>query len=557
LYPALDSGMALATPGQAPTAFIFDTRDGFGPDPDQLVGTVDYGANPGLNPVKSFPLRDDNALRADGFYPDLGRPDVQTWWGQQYDYLINTVGLDMIWQDMTCPALQNNNSTPFRTFPLDLMMSSFGTYLPNAKIHNGYVMNLLQATYQGVSALRPSRRVFIIARGGYAGMQRYAGLWTGDSASTWQFLQINIPEVLNLGLSGIPIAGCDIGGFALGSGPTSGTTSGFSFDPNTQKIVGGVTSSELLMRWMILGAFLPWYRNHYNGYNKAFQEPFAYPEPVPTVCRYIVGLRYRLFHLFYSSMYQCTQTGMPVARALFLNDPQDLGSYNNLNDQFFVGRDFLVAPIVNQHDTAQPPTQPLRNVYLPAGSQWYAFTDNTTPLGAPVDGGTLVTNWFASLFGNPQYTVPIYVRAGAIIPMRESEQFMGQLAQNPTTFNIYPGADNSFELCQDDGETTAAEQQGTFRLTTISHTGIPGGQRVRILRTHDRFAPPESFYFVSFLGTNPPVSVMAAGNSLPNVGGPEQLWNSPNNAYYYNASIKTTFLKIFDASSDISLQVTF
>jgi alpha-glucosidase len=557
-YPALQSGLALNTPGQASGAFIYDTRVNEGPNPKQFVGTVDYGQNPGLNPTKTFPLRSDNELRADGFYPDLGRPDVQAWWGQQYAYLIQQAGLDMIWQDMTCPALQNNADTPYRTFALDLMMSSFGTYKPNVKIHNGYVMNLLQATYQGVAALRPNNRVFIIARGGYAGMQRYAGLWTGDSASSWWFLKINIPEVLNLSLSGIPIAGCDIGGFALGNDPSSGTTSGFSYDPSTQKIVGGVTSPELLMRWMILGAFLPWYRNHYNGYNKAFQEPYAYGEPVPTICRYIVGLRYRLFHVFYSSMYLCTQSGMPVVRPLFLNDPQDLNAYSNLNDEFFLGNDLLIAPIVNQHDTASPSTPPLRNVYVPSGSEWYAFTDNTTPLGAPVDGGTLITNWYAPLDGNQaQYTVPIYVRAGAIIPMRELEQYMGQLPSNPITFNVYPGADNSLQLYLDDGETTDAEQKGVYRLTTISHTGIAGGQRVRVLRTYDQYNPRETFYFVSFLGTNPPISVQAAGNPLPNVGGPDQLWQAGQNSYYYNASIKTTFLKIFDAWPDITMEVTF
>ncbi|MEJ0040591.1 MAG: TIM-barrel domain-containing protein [Gammaproteobacteria bacterium] len=549
-YPALSSGEALAAPGEPPGAFIYNTRAGGGPDPDKFIGTVDYGNNPGLNPVRSLPLRTDNALRADGFYPDIGRASVRKWWGEQYDYLINTVGLDMIWQDMTCPALQANAVTPDRTLPLDLMMSTFSTFAPNAKVHNSYVINLLQATYDGVAKLRPGKRVFIIARGGYAGMQRYAGLWTGDSSSSWDFLSINIPEVLNLGLSGVPISGCDIGGFATDDGPNSGTTSGFFYDPTTQKIVGGVTSPQLLMRWMIVGAFLPWYRNHYNGYNKAFQEPYAYGEPVPSVCRYIVGLRYRLFPLFYSAMYECTQSGMPIARPLFLNDSQDLNAYNFLNDQFFVGRDFLVAPVVTQSDT--------RNVYLPAGSQWYAYMDNRAPLGPVIEGGTLVTNWRASLDGDPQFTVPLYVRAGAILPTCELQQFMGQLTNdNPITFNVYPGADGSFTLYQDDGETTAAENTGAFRLTTISHQGIPGGQRVRVLRTHDNFAPPTSFYFVSFVGTNPPVTVTRAGTALPNVGAPDPLFQSGVDAYYYNASLKTTFLKIFDASPDVALEVTF
>jgi alpha-glucosidase len=556
-YPTFKSGHDLSIAGEAATAFIFNTRDGGGPNTEPFVGTVDYGVNPGLNPTVPFPPRTDGGLRADGVYPDLGRASVRKWWGEQYDYLINTVGLDMVWQDMTCPALQLNNSTPYRTFPLDLMMSSFGTYLPNAKIHNGYVINLLQGTYEGVAQLRPERRVFIICRGGYAGMQRYAGLWTGDSGSSWRFLKINIPQVLNLGLSGIPISGCDIGGFALGNGEGSGTTSDFYYDGSTRKIVGGVTSPELLMRWMIVGAFLPWYRNHYNGYNKAFQEPYAYPEPVPSVCRYIVGLRYRLFHLFYSSMYECSKTGMPIARALFLNEPNDPTVYYHLDEQFFLGRDLLVAPVVDQHETANPPSRPVRDVYLPAGSQWYAFTDNTTPLGAPVDGGQPIYNWYASLNGNPLYSVPVYVRAGAIIPMRELEQWMGQLQTNPITFNIYPGADSSFELYLDDGDSTRAQSNHAYRLTTISHTGIAGGQRVRIVRTHDQFTPPEPFYFVSFLGTNPPTSVEAADLPLPDVGDPGSLWSSDKNAYYYNASIKTTFLKIFDTASDLTLQVTF
>jgi alpha-glucosidase len=143
---------------------------------------------------------------------------------------------------------------------------------------------------------------------------------------------------------------------------------------------------------MLLGSFLPWFRNHYNGYTKQFQEPWAYGEPVPTNCRYFVGLRYRMLHVYYSAIYEATQTGMPIARALFLNDPDDIGVYSHLDDQFFVGHDVPVAPIVTQHETASPPSAPVRDVYLPAGSQWYAFTDNLTPLGAPISGGTTITN---------------------------------------------------------------------------------------------------------------------------------------------------------------------
>lgn len=547
-YPACDSGLALNTPGQAAGAFLYDTRGGAGPNPNHFIGDVNYGTNNNFNPFNA------NNLGSYGYYSDYGRPDVQQWWGQQYAYLVQTLGMDMIWQDMTCPAITNGDDS---TFPMDLMVDFFGQYTEVAKVHNSYVLNLLLATFQGLAALRPNQRNFIIARGGFAGMQRYAALWTGDSSSDWSFLQINIPEVLNLGLSGIPISGCDIGGFAQGNIPDGTTAAPVYPSQLGGKVTQGITNYELLTRWMILGSFLPWYRNHYDGYNKQFQEPWAYGEPVPTNLRYFVGLRYRMLHVYYSGMYQATKTGMPIARALFLNDPNDLGVYNHLDDEFFVGHDMLVAPILTQHETASPPSPPLRGVYVPAGSDWYGFTDNLLPLGPPVTGGTLIANWYAPLTSQlPLYLMPIYIRAGAILPMRELEQYVGQLAQNPITFNIYPGPDSSFELYLDDGISNQY-QTGNFRTTTIGHRGIPNGQRVRVLRTHNQYQPPEPFYFVSFLGTNPPVSVTAGGAPLPNVFTPAALSSASANSYYYNQSIKTTFLKIFDVAPDITLEVTF
>ncbi|HVO59352.1 MAG TPA: TIM-barrel domain-containing protein [Terriglobales bacterium] len=549
-YPARDSGLALNTPGQAPGAFIYDTRGGGGPNPNRFIGNVGYGNNNNFNPFNS------DKLGSYGYYPDFGRPDVQQWWGQQYAYLVQTLGLDMIWQDMTCPAITNGDAS---TFPLDLMVDFFGQYTEVAKIHNSYVLNLLKATFEGLAALRPNQRNFIIARGGFAGMQRYAALWTGDSASDWDFLQINVPEVLNLGLSGIPISGCDIGGFANGlpENMPNGTTAPPVYPSQLGgPVLQGITNYELLTRWMILGSFLPWYRNHYDGYTKQFQEPWAYGEPVPTNCSYFVGLRYRMLHVYYSAMYEATQTGMPIARALFLNDPNDLAVYSHLDDQFFVGHDILMAPILNQCESASPPIPPQRDVYLPSTSDWYAFTDNLQPLGAQVAGGTTVTNWYGSLNNQLPYLMPIYIRAGAIIPMRELEHYVGQLPQNPITFNVYPGPDSSFELYQDDGISNLYKT-GSFRTTTISHQEIQNGQSVRVLRTHDQYAPPEPFYFVSFLGTNPPTSVTCGGAALPNVFTPAALWSASANSYYYNQSIKATFLKIFDVAPDVTLEVTF
>ena len=351
-------------------------------------------------------------LTARGNYCDFGRADVRRVWGEQYEHLINELGMDMIWQDMQCPA-QNSNIFPIRTLPLDLMITAAEIngkriYLPHALIHNAYSLLLLQATKEGLDRLRPNQRNFIIGRGGYAGMQRYAALWTGDSASSWDFLRINIPEVLNLGLSGVPISGCDIGGFAHGS--SSDGDPQFPANPGGP-VIGGETNPQLLIRWMQVGAFLPWYRNHYDGYNKAFQEPWRYPEPVPTICRKYVELRYRMLQIFYDAMFEWTQSGMPIARALFLNDPDDLNVYDHSDDEFFVGRDILVAPIVQQLATS-------RDVYLPDHSDWFAFKDGTGPLDKPIAGGMTTLRGVAAGLD----FVPIYIRAGAILPMRESRR---------------------------------------------------------------------------------------------------------------------------------------
>lgn len=539
---------------KAAGGLIFNTRFQGGANPDFFQGQVSYGDNGGSNPYPYPPLKPNangiTPLGSTGNYSDYAHDDTATAWGEQYRHLIEDVGMDMIWQDMMCPAVANGDA---KTFPLDLMEDSGdGTFVPNAQMHNVYGLTLLNATWNGIQKLRKAvknQRNFIIARGGYAGMQRYAGLWTGDSPSSWDYLQIYVPQVLNQGLSGIPISGSDIGGFANGPVPSGTTAANYVA---YGKVFEGITNYELLTRWMHVGAFLPWYRNHYNGYTKQFQEAYAYGEPVPTNCRKYVELRYRLLQLFYDAMFEWTQTGVPISRPLFLNDPQDAAAYNWVDSEFFVGRDLLVAPIVTQHLTADPPTQPVRQVYLPAPSQWYAFKDNKDKLDAPVPGGTLIPDWFAGLD-----LVPLYVRAGAILPMRELEQWVGQLPQNPLTVNIYPGPDSTYQLYQDDGITFDAQEQGAYRLTEISHQGISGGQNVRVQRLKDDYTPPEPFYYVALLGTRHPSSVTLGGAALTDVGNPANLSAAGASAYYWNQEIEITFVKVFDTQPDVTVTALY
>jgi hypothetical protein len=135
-----------------------------------------------------------------------------------------------------------------------------------------------------------------------------------------------------------------------------------------------------------------------------------------------------------------------------------------------------------------------------------------------------------------------------------TQQFIDPSQACPITFNIYPGADNEFDLYLDDG---LSAMPAPHRLVRISHQGIAGGQQIRVRRLADDYTPPETFYYVSLLGTNAPASVTSSGQPLPNVGTPQALTASATNAYYYNPTIKQTFLKIIDNAPDITMEAVF
>ncbi len=177
-----------------------------------------------------------------------------------------------------------------------------------------------------------------------------------------------------------------------------------------------------------------------------------------------------------------------------------------------------------------------------------------------------------SLFGTSvirsTFELDLILILGAILPMRELEQYVGELhsqgKHNPITFCIYPGRNNKYTLyLDDDGKTRKAETKRIYRVTEISHEGIHNGQRVRVKRLHDKYRPPERFYYVAFLGTTPPKSVKVGGIALPakteesNDAAAKALAESKFEAFYYNSFLKTTYIKIFDQKVDMTMEATF
>ncbi|KAK1480261.1 hypothetical protein CTAM01_14470 [Colletotrichum tamarilloi] len=226
-------------------------------------GGVSYGTLPG----------NDTNLGTAGFYPDLNRAVARQRWGEQYQYLFDN-GLEFVWQDMTTPAVAEVYGDmlgfPSRLFMSDDTPNQDPKVTPLTKtaieLWGLYSYNLHKETYRGLNKLkgRENKRNFIIGRGSLTGMHRFAGLWTGDNGSSWDFWRISVAQVIALGYSGMTIAGVDMGGFTP--------------DPDKELNSPQWCDPELLIRWYTGAFLLPWYRNHYIQHNpgKSFQEPWQY-----------------------------------------------------------------------------------------------------------------------------------------------------------------------------------------------------------------------------------------------------------------------------------------
>lgn len=365
--------------------------------------------------------------------PDSGNPDsVATYWSQHAP--VERLGVDGWWPDE-------------------------GEWLSRVSR-----LARIRMYWQGPQLVRPNLRPYTLNRTGFSGMQRMGGwLWSGDTNSTWQTLADQVPVGLNAGLSGIPYWGTDIGGF-------------FS----TPELDG-----ELYARWFEFAAFTPLFRSH--GRPSATRYPWSWnagaignPELSPTVpgtappsldkmhnpaiepiCRKYLDLRYRLMPYLYAAAWQTHLTGLPIMRALWVsypNDPQAAAQ----TDEYLWGSDLLIAPVTHKAATVQ-------TVYLPRGL-WYDFWTHHR-----LHGGRQVTRTVDLA------TIPIYVRAGAILPSGPVKQYTTEMVPGPLTLTVYPGADGHILLYDDDGQTFDF-RQGQY--TTVSVDWNDRARRLTVTPEH-------------------------------------------------------------------------
>jgi alpha-glucosidase/alpha-D-xyloside xylohydrolase len=293
--------------------------------------------------------------------------------------------------------------------------------------------------FEGQQLYRPDKRVYALHRNGFAGMQRFAAfLWSGDVESRWVTLATHVPIAINTAISGIPYWGTDIGGFQ-------------SRDEFT---------GELYARWFQFSAFTPLFRSHGRDWRmhlpwgwtkgeRGFPETAQWnPDPadlrderVEPICRQYLELRYRLLPYLYTAVHECVSTGMPIVRSLWFH--HDEPEAVSRGDQYLFGPHLLVAPVVERGATQ-------RRLYLPKG-RWIDFWT-----GEAVEGGREIDR------AVDLATMPLYVRAGAVVPLGPVKQHTGERSDEPITLLVHPGADGDGDLYEDDGDSFAY-RRGDYR----------------------------------------------------------------------------------------------
>jgi len=341
-------------------------------------------------------------------FPDFTNPAVREWWGGLYKELVD-IGVAGVWNDMNEPAVFGSG-----TFPNDVRHNYDGFRGSHRKAHNVYGMQMVRSTYDGLKKLMRNKRPFTITRAGYSGMQRYGCVWTGDNVATWEHLKIGNIQCQRMSISGVPFCGTDIGGFS------------------------GEPDPELFTRWIQLGTFSPFMRAHSAG-DTAEREPWSFGEPYTSINRTYIELRYRLLPYLYSVFWEHHKYGFPILRPLVMLE-QENPSTSFRQDEFTFGDKILVCPVLEQGAAS-------RMVYLPKG-KWYNFWTLEVLTGESEH--SILT---------PLDHMPLFVRAGSVIPEYPVMQYVGEKEVEEVLLNVY-FADyevNSF-LYEDHGDTFAYEQ---------------------------------------------------------------------------------------------------
>jgi len=406
-------------------------------------------------------------------FPDFTDAGARTWWGTNFKALVDD-GVAGIWNDMNEPAVFE---TPTKTMPLDVVHHiASDDFAPrdasHAEIHNVYGMENTRATHDGLRTLNPDERAFVMTRASYAGGQRYAVTWTGDNSSTWDQLKLAVHQMINLGLSGFAYGAADVGGFTGGPSP------------------------ELLTRWFEIATFTPIFRDHSSkGTPRA--EPWVDGPEQLAIRRRFVEERYRLMPYLYELAEANARTGDPIMRPVFYDYPDAIAASCDQTMTFTLGRDLLIAPPPHMESPQS------YDVCLPAGG-WYDYWT-----GKRVADGAKVSE-------TPRLdSLPVFVRAGTILPRQPLVQSTSQVPDGPFELDIYPGADCRGVLYADDGHSMDYRKGGYLRQAVRCTVAADGGLTIAFDAREGRYTPWWKTIAVTVHGWQGAGRVVTAGRAVP------------------------------------------
>ncbi len=398
------------------------------PDPKSMISKINVMGfhlvtivDPGIKIEKGY-LNYDDGIKNDCFvkypggklytgsvwpgrchFPDFTNPKVREWWGKSFSAL-TIPGVEGFWNDMNEPSTWGQSIPDVVRFDFD------GHHSTIAEAHNVYGLNMSRATFEGTKQLMNGKRPFVLTRAAYAGIQRYSAVWTGDNQATEDDLMMAVRMVNSLGVSGVSFTGPDMGGFI------------------------GTPTNELFARWMSVGVYTPFLRNHAE-INSRRKEPWSFGENIEEISRQWINKRYRLLPYLYSAFYESTQNGMPVARTLAINYPGDEKIYENeFQNEYLFGAEILVAPVSSEKTNC--------NVYFPEG-EWYRISNDKLYKGKT-----------EAVVECPLDNLPVFVRSGGIIPLQSVIQNTSEKPSPTLEINVWNGkVPNSFTWYEDDGLT--------------------------------------------------------------------------------------------------------
>jgi alpha-glucosidase len=340
-------------------------------------------------------------------FPDFTSPATRDWWGEKLK-AYSDLGVEGFWNDMNEPATWGNMIPENLEFDLD------GQKGTSRKARNLFGFQMARSTYEAAKKLLKGKRPFNLTRSGFSGVQRYSVIWTGDNVSYDEHMMLGIRMVNCLGLTGVAFAGYDVGGFV------------------------GEAGNKLFARWISVGSFSPFFRSH-TMINTKDSEPWSYGEEVEQISRNYIRFRYQCMPYIYSIFHEASETGMPVQRSLAIDYTHDSRVYNGqFQHQYLFGPFILVAPVESNKEFVR--------VFFPPG-EWYYLFD-----GRKYQGDQEV------ILDCPIQMLPVYIKAGAIIPMQRPVQNTKEKVDE-LILHIYNGPnDTQFEFYEDDGATFAFEE---------------------------------------------------------------------------------------------------